>query len=220
MARTSHRKESRPRGAAPRNGSGGGKRWPLFVGGLASGLLLSGGVYLAGILPTAMELRERAKTAETERVASAAAEANPQKGTGKPANAAGQDGGKKPVTFEFYSILPQQEVVAPVSGNKTTVAPATIPVPVTGAATTTKVTASKDRYQLQAGSFRTRAEADRRRAELLLSGHNVNIQDVTTGTGDQWFRVMVGPFDGEDAMQQARQQLAAGRIETLPIRLR
>lgn len=220
MARTSHRKESRPRGAAPRNGSGGGKRWPLFVGGLALGLLLSGGVYLAGILPTAMELRERAQAADAERAAVAAGEAKPQKGTGKTADAARLDGDKKPVTFEFYSILPQQEVVAPVNGNKTTVAPATIPAPVAGAATTPKAAVGKDRYQLQAGSFRTRAEADRRRAELVLSGHNVSIQDVTSGTGDRWFRVMVGPFAGEDAMQQARQQLAAGRIETLPIRLK
>lgn len=225
MARTSHRKESRPRGAAPRNGGGGGKRWPLFVGGLAVGLLLSGGVYLASILPTAMDLRERARLAEAERAAVAAGETRPGTNAGKPGATKGQDEGKKPVTFEFYSILPQQEVVAPVSGNKTTVAPVSPVTNTTSPATppTPAATASpagKDRYQLQAGSFRTRAEADRRRAELLLSGHSVNVQDVTTGSGDQWFRVMVGPFDGEDVMQRARQQLAAGKIETLPIRLR
>lgn len=232
MART----ENRKRGAAPRNtdkggGKGGsrsgGKGWPLFIAGLGSGLVLAGGVYLASILPTAMDLREKARAHEADCAALAEKPKKVAAGT-----EAATDG-KKPVTFEFYSMLPQQEVVAPVNGNKTTTATpppvppappapaataATAPAPATPAATTPA--AGSGRYLLQAGSFRTRPEADRRRGELLLSGHNVSVQEGKTANGDTWFRVMVGPFTSDTDMQKARQQLAARKIETMPIRVK
>lgn len=217
------RNDNRKRGAAPRsNPRNTTKRWPFFAGGLATGILAAGGVYLANILPTAMELREK----DAQRQAECAPTG--QSPTGMTPRKPGQDpatpNAKKPVTFEFYSILPQQEVVAPVTGNRTTVAPAAKPEPSTSASAETSgqepVSRNTGRYQLQAGSFRTQAEADRRRAELVLSGYSVSIQPVNAGNGEHWFRVMVGPFSGEDAMQQARQQLSANRIDTLPIRMK
>lgn len=204
------RNDSRKRGAAPRGSQGGGRRWPLFAAGVVVGIALSGAVYLAGLLPTAMDLRAKADAAAAADPGAGGEQATPA--AAKPAG----DAAKKPVTFEFYSILPQQEAVAPVTGNRTTVAPTPPPSP----ESTATAESPKPRYQLQAGSFRTRAEADRRRAELLLGGHAVTVQDATTANGDQWFRVMVGPFADEGAMQKARQQLASGGVETLPIRLR
>lgn len=222
------RNGGKARGAQPRqSGGGGGKRWPFFVGGLLLGLLLAFGVYLLKILPTAMELKERAK--EKEVACAEAAETAKEKSAAK---AAGKNGDKpasdKPVTFEFYTMLPKQEVVAPVSGNKTTVAtppPAPIPAP-TGSGTTTAAAkpaasspaANAGRYLLQAGSFRTRAEADQRRAQLLLSGQSVNVQDVKIAGGETWYRVMVGPFADEAAMKKARQQLTSMKVESLPVR--
>lgn len=219
------RNGGKARGAQPRqSGGGGGKRWPFFVGGLLLGLLLAFGVYLLKILPTAMELRERA---EAKEVACAAAEETAKEKAA--AKAAGKNGDKpasdKPVTFEFYTMLPKQEVVAPVSGNKTTVAtPPPAPIPTANSATTTTKPAASTpaanagRYLLQAGSFRTRAEADQRRAQLLLSGQSVNVQDVKIASGETWYRVMVGPFADEAAMKKARQQLTALKVETLPVR--
>lgn len=219
------RNSGKARGAQPRqSGGGGGKRWPFFIGGLLLGLLLAFGVYLLKILPTAMELRERAaakevacaKTEETAKEKAAAKVA--AKNGDKPAS-------DKPVTFEFYTMLPKQEVVAPVSGNKTTVAtPPPAPIPTANSATTTTKPAASTpaanagRYLLQAGSFRTRAEADQRRAQLLLSGQSVNVQDVKIASGETWYRVMVGPFADEAAMKKARQQLTALKVETLPVR--
>lgn len=219
MARNTGKK----RGAQPRQSSGGGgKRWPFFVGGLLLGLLLSAGVYLLKILPTALELRDRAKAAEV-----ACADTDGKKAAARNGEANGKAAGEKPVTFEFYSMLPKQEVVAPVNGDKTTTA---TPVPVPMAVPPSpgadigkaqgKPVAGGERYQLQAGSFRTRPEADRRRAELVLSGLGVSIQDVTTGKGETWYRVMVGPFGSEADMQKARQQLAGMKIDSLPVRLR
>lgn len=212
------RNNGKSRGAQPRqSGSGGGKRWPIFVAGLFTGLVLAGGVYLLQILPTAMELRERALAQEKELASQAA---------GKPVAAAGKEArpdSEKPIKFDFYTLLPQQEVVAPVNGNKTTVAtPPPIPPGATGKppAATAAASSGGGRFLLQAGSFRTRAEADRRRAELVLGGHAVSVQDVKLGNGETWFRVMVGPFADEPAMQSARQQLAGLKVETLPIRLK
>lgn len=222
MSRTAGKK----RGAQPRgsSGGGGGKRWPFFVGGLLLGLLLAGGVYLLQILPTALELRDKARAAE------AACEdgGKDERAAGKtPDPADGKAAGDKPLRFDFYTVLPQQEVVAPVNGSKTTTAtPPPQPTPASPAngtaqtATSTPAANSAARFQLQAGSFRTRAEADRRRAELVLSGHSVNVQGVTTGAGENWFRVMVGPFGSEAEMQKARQQLSAMKVETLPVRLK
>lgn len=217
-------KNGRNRGAQPRHGtgSGGGRRWPFFVGGLLLGLLIGGGIYLLQILPTALELRERARAADI------AAIKNGPSGDTRPGDQPHEKNtAEKPLRFDFYTLLPQQEVVAPVTGNRTTTA-IPLPLPANGSKpvadkpgiTNTATTADNGRFMLQAGSFRTRNEADRRRGELLLSGHNVNVQPVTTGNNENWFRVMVGPFDGEADMQQARQQLTAGKIETLPIRLR
>lgn len=217
MARNTGKK----RGAQPRQSSGGGgKRWPFFVGGLLLGLLLAGGVYLLKILPTAMQLREQAKAAEVT-----CAEADEKKAAAKAGQANGRNpGDKKPVVIEFYSELPKQEVIAPVNGSKTTTAtpvPAAVPTAVENSKAPEKPAATgNERYQLQAGSFRTRPEADRRRAELVLSGLNVSVQDVTTGKGETWYRVMVGPFTSEAAMQKARQQLAGMKVETMPVRLK
>lgn len=214
----SARNGAKKRGAQPRqSGGGGGKRWPFFVGGLLSGLLIAAGVYLLKILPTAMELRARAQAE-----AAACAEDADNKGGNKrghaAANAEGKAGGDKPVTFEFYSMLPRQEVVAPVNGSQTTTA--TPPPMPTGTEKPPGTTSAVEpQFLLQAGSFRTRAEADRRRGELVLSGHNANVQEGKTANGIT-YRVMVGPFNGETGMQKARQQLAAQKIDTFPVRLK
>lgn len=208
---------NKKRGAQPRGSSGGGgKRWPFFVGGLLLGLLLAGGVYLLKILPTAMELRERAK-----QEAAACAEDGKERKSAAARDAGQEKPAGEPVKFQFYTMLPQQEVVAPVAGDKTTVA---TPPPLPAAdkpadKPAAKPAADAARYLLQAGSFRTRQEADRRRAELVLSGLNVSVQDVKAGN-DNWFRVMVGPFGSEPDMQKARQQLASMKVDTLPIRLK
>lgn len=226
------------RGAQPRQspGGGGGKRWPYFVGGLLLGLLLAGGIYLLQILPTAMELRDRG----------IAAGGNcKDDGKAKEPAATALPAGEKPVKFDFYTMLPKQEVVAPVAGRKTTtavpvptpsapapaIAPAppvaaapaqpaaTAPLPPPAAARPAAPAAEKSAgFALQAGSFATRAEADRRRGELVLSGLSVNVAQAKTAAGETRFRVMVGPFASEAAMKKAQQQLAGMKVDTLPVR--
>lgn len=204
------RNGGKARGAQPRQASGGSGRWPLFFGGLLLGLLLCLGVYLLNILPSAMELRERAKAQQVacDEAADTAKEKAAAKAAGKNGDKSASD---KPVTFEFYTMLPKQEVVAPVAGNKTTVA---TPQP----APTPAVASASGRYLLQAGSFRARAEADQRRAQLLLSGQTVNVHEVKIANGETWYRVMVGPWADEAGMKKAQQQLSAMKVDTLPVR--
>nr|WP_246386788.1 SPOR domain-containing protein [Litorivivens lipolytica] len=67
---------------------------------------------------------------------------------------------------------------------------------------------------MQAGSFKTNADADRRRAELLLLGLEAKIEAVEAN-GDTWHRVYVGPFTSRSKLSKARTTLISEGIETL-----
>ena len=72
-------------------------------------------------------------------------------------------------------------------------------------------------YFLQAGAFRSAQDAEAMRARILLLGLQANVQSgpYENGTIN---RVRVGPFKGLDAMNQARAQLGAEKIETSVVR--
>jgi SPOR domain len=101
--------------------------------------------------------------------------------------------------FDFYTMLPEQTIDGPVE-------PAEVTKPPPGAAQVT--------YLLQAGSFRQREDADRRRAELLLLGLEPRIEETNSDNG-RWFRVYLGPFNSHSAMTRARSLTAAQDIDTL-----
>lgn len=89
------------------------------------------------------------------------------------------------------------------------------------AAEKAKANASKDnvRYTLQAGSFKSNAEADRRRAAIMMSGLPVRVQKVTVKPGQDWYRVVVGPFTGKDKAADARQNLQAEGVDSLMVKV-
>jgi len=101
--------------------------------------------------------------------------------------------------FDFYTMLPEQTIDGPVE-------PAEVTKPPPGAAPVA--------YLLQAGSFRQREDADRRRAELLLLGLEPRIEESNSDNG-HWFRVYLGPFNSHAAMTRARSLTAAQDIDTL-----
>ena len=101
--------------------------------------------------------------------------------------------------YEFYEVLPRQQIA--VSDDPTqTSAP-----PETGV-----------RYLLQAGSFRQAQDADQRRAKLLLLGLAPRIEEARGDTG-RWYRVVLGPFESRSAMAKARSLTAQEDIDTLLI---
>ncbi len=75
----------------------------------------------------------------------------------------------------------------------------------------TKEETNDNTYALQTDAFRTLADADRRRAELLLMGFNARIQQ-TQAKGTIWYRVLVGPFADRNALSKTQGLLAQNNI--------
>lgn len=67
---------------------------------------------------------------------------------------------------------------------------------------------------LQAGSFRKADDADRTRAEMLLMGVNARVE-TTTVRGETWHRVLVGPYNSQDKLDQARKELSSSGYSNL-----
>ncbi len=70
-------------------------------------------------------------------------------------------------------------------------------------------------WVLQVGSFKSPNDADRLRAELILTGMDVTTQRKQVN-GEQWNQVLVGPFTATLALNQARDKLDNLGIESLP----
>ena len=117
--------------------------------------------------------------------------------------------------FDFFTVLPEREVIVTDEARsaprpKSTVKQADKP-PVD------QPDISGERYILQAGSFRQGADADRRRAQILLLGLDAKVESVEAN-GDRWHRVYVGPFQSHNTHTDARSKLINESIDTLVIR--
>lgn len=104
--------------------------------------------------------------------------------------------------FDFYTMLPEQTMDVEVE-------PAATAQPRSAAVT--------EWYLLQAGSFKQRDDADRRRAELLLLGLEPKIEE-SDGDNGRWFRVFVGPYESRGKMAKARSLTTAQNIDTLVLK--
>lgn len=78
--------------------------------------------------------------------------------------------------------------------------------------------ADATRYSLQAGSFKSQAEAERRKAKVALSGLPARIQQVKVKEGEIWYRVIVGPFKGKAATDKAQGSLRGDGVDSLAIK--
>jgi cell division protein FtsN len=107
--------------------------------------------------------------------------------------------------FDFYTMLPEQTIDEDM------------PAPDRAAPTQASNPGPAEYYFLQAGSFRQREDADRRRAELLLLGLEPSIRE-STGDNGRWFRVFLGPFETRSNMSRARSLTAAQNIDTLVLK--
>jgi len=76
--------------------------------------------------------------------------------------------------------------------------------------------AAQDReYILQAGSFRTRKDAERQRAQVGFQGLRAQIQEVSVDGNKTWYRVMVGPYGSRSDMNKAVDRLVSINIQPL-----
>ena len=108
--------------------------------------------------------------------------------------------------FTFYDILPNFEMVTPDEE------------PEPEADNTPQAIVEPGIYVLQAGSFSTHNDADRRRAELALHGIESHIQRVKVNDRN-YHRVYIGPTDDLDELNMLRSLLRAAQIDVLRIRI-
>ena len=74
-------------------------------------------------------------------------------------------------------------------------------------------------YMLQAGAFRDAADADRRRAAILLLYLEARTLRVSR-QGETWHRVLVGPFPGRDRVRDAQLKLLEEDIDSIVLKTR
>jgi cell division protein FtsN len=108
--------------------------------------------------------------------------------------------------FDFYDMLPAFEIV--VETEKPAVDADVEPQAIEEAGV----------YLLQAGSFSTHNDADRRRAELALHGIESRVQRARVNNRD-FYRVYIGPIDDLDELNITRSRLRAAKIDVMRIRL-
>jgi len=183
-----------------------GKRasgWLYFLAGMAVGLLATALVWLKLAPPETEGSRSQAGSTVSRQK---------QPETRKAEVPRGEDSTPRP-RFDFYTILPEMEVVVPEPE----------PQPPAGdrrmEQKTTPATAVSGRYMLQMGSFRRYADADRLKASLALVGIEAEIQKVSVNDGEIFHRVRSGPYSREQA-NALRSRLRQNRINSLVIRLK
>ncbi|MBW7473047.1 SPOR domain-containing protein [Marinobacter sp. M216] len=104
---------------------------------------------------------------------------------------------KKP-GFRFYEMLPESEVVPPKVDEYT-------PGPVKQDFT----------YLVQSGSFRSKGDAERQRAQIAFQGLRATVQRIDLDSGSIWYRVNVGPFTSRSQMNSAIDKLVSINIQPL-----
>jgi cell division protein FtsN len=173
--------------------------------GLAVGLSVAAGVYMKDRRPN--PATEQPEPASLQN----ALDDNGEVTVGEPsgpnniaAEAAPTD--KEVRRFTFYDILPNFEMVTPDEE------------PEPEADSTPRAIIEPGVYVLQAGSFSTHNDADRRRAELALHGIESHIQRVKVNDRN-YHRVYIGPTDDLDELNMLRSRLRAAQIDVLRIRL-
>ena len=70
-------------------------------------------------------------------------------------------------------------------------------------------------YLIQAGSFKTKAQAERLLVELTLLGLEPNINSAKNSSGNLWYRVRLGPFTTRGGMTAARSTIISNNLEAM-----
>ncbi|MCL5426534.1 MAG: SPOR domain-containing protein [Gammaproteobacteria bacterium] len=145
-------------------------------------------------------------------------------------------------TFEFYTLLPETEVIAPGVTLPSSVVRPEVAEQVTGSdpgddpiaqviaantrpeeqVSTAQVSAANSstpsRYVLQAASFRELSDAEQLRGRLRNLSLLAQISEVQAD-GNTWHRVQVGPYEDTRELNRAQDLMSTQGIEPLLIQL-
>ena len=170
--------------------------WAWMIFGLAIGLSVAFAVYVKDRGPASIEPAPEPASLQSSLDDNNEPAAPPAAEPAEP----------KERRFTFYELLPafEMEVRDASPEIEADLAPQAVIEPGT--------------YVLQAGSFSTPADADRRRAELGLQGIESRVQPVRVNSRD-FYRVYIGPTDDLAELNMLRSRLRAAQIDVLRIRL-
>jgi len=176
--------------------------WMLF--GLAIGLSVAFAVYIKDRRPIAVASTSNVATSQAEPTPASLQSALDDNGETTAGSIATPEPANK--RFTFYDILPNVEILTDERR------------PEIRADTAPQAIEEPGVYVLQAGSFSTHADADRRRAELALHGIESHIQRVKLNDRD-YHRVYIGPTEDLDELNMLRSRLRVAQIDVFRIRL-
>lgn len=213
MARRPAKKQAR------RNGGGGTPGWVLVLGGLVVGLAIAGGWYLQqggkvdDLLPRPNPAA-RAPAPSEEPVAQDAKPPEPRK-----------------PKYDFYDVLRENEVVFP-DAELNAQAAAEAEAAQAGAAQADALPPEGEpeaeapavaeapagpRYLIQAGAFRSLADADAVKARIALTGEVARVETAQVD-GAPIYRVRLGPYPNAGSLAAAKAALASHGIDAVAIR--
>jgi cell division protein FtsN len=168
-----------------------------FVAGLSIGLFVAFLIYLDGQPASSTGFGEAIQQ-ELKKI-KGKAESSDKKRSSK-------DDKKQEPKFNFYTILPELEVLIPDSETQP---------PSTSSANLK----SNKQYMLQAGSFQNKNDADKLKASLALLGFETSIQRVSVD-GDEWHRVRIGPYKNKTDLFKNISLLHQHNITAMPVELK
>ena len=116
---------------------------------------------------------------------------------------------KKEQKFNFYTILPELEVLIPESETRPP-------------ETKNKITSNNrtgKQYVLQVGSFQNLNDAEKLKANLAFLGLKANIQNVTVNK-QAWHRVRTGPYRDKQQLYKNQKLLKQNDIDAISMELK
>jgi len=117
--------------------------------------------------------------------------------------------GKKEQKFNFYTLLPELEVLIPENETR----PPDTKNKISGTSKTSK------QYVLQVGSFQNLDDAEKLKANLAFLGLSASIQHVTVNK-QAWHRVRTGPYKDKQQLYKNQKTLKRNNIHGIPMELK
>ena len=197
--------------------------WPAWV-------WLGIGVLLGLVISATVLIKDWAPMLRKKNLPQPNAEATaPKESEQAVADEAGKKPGPPKKQYDFYSVLPEMEVVIPdaelsakarAEQQKQQQAMAAAQNNPNAAATPPAATPPADanaHYVLLAGSYGDAKTADEAKAKLAMLGIIAKVQTVSVN-GKTWNRVMVGPYANASDTEAAQKTLADAGVKAIPMK--
>lgn len=116
--------------------------------------------------------------------------------------------------YDFYSVLPEMEVVIPDAEISAKARAEAAQTPASGS---TPPVSANARYLLQAGSYPSAKSADEVKAKLAILGFVAQVTPVTIN-GKTWNRVRLGPYASASELETTKAALADNGFNAIALK--